>query len=1079
MITRLIKTLGRHSVYAGKLLCAGALLGSVLPASAQLKKVGTGTTSNTSTTYPTPFGNRNAGQKAIYIYRASELVAAGFKPGWISSLSFLVTNTNSSVGHSDLRFYVDSWSGALPTNVPTFTGMTLRWTDKLISYLPVLGYNTFNFSAPYYWNGLDDIAVGTCFWTGSDLFNASVEMTTGLSAGVSRTFVGAATTSLGSGICNGPRAASSADVPSSRPNAYFYMNSDTCKSKPTAGIAKSSTSQFCIFDDSLEVSLSGNSLAYGLSFQWQSATSASGPWTNMGSSSTSVINRKAVQTVSTYYRCIVTCTGAGSSDTSKPVYVPMAPPYNCDCASEATTTGKEKILSVKLGTMLNPTPCGPSMPGYLDFTTGVRAIPATDLEPGTSYTLETKLSSCDGSNSARAVKVFIDFDQSATYEISEMVYANTYSALQPNPQTAIGNFTVPTSAKKGLTTMRIVYSQTTSLSTVTACGKYAQGETQDYPVNILPFGKPTVDGRLTVCEHDSVVMNAYSTADTPVVFTWTGPGGFTGVGPKITFVDADPSISGTYYVTATSKGITSSSRAVIVTVYPKPPIPNVLNANMCQYDPSGKLVTDGKNVLWYNVPVGGFGDTTAPSVPTHTPNTATFYLTQTVNGCVSDRGKVVVNVNLKPPAPIVKSPITYCQLQTPELVAKGENLKWYLDSAGGVASTISPIPPTGFPDSIDYYVSQTINGCESDRARIRVKVYDQPNGLILHTKPYVCQYDTATFYYFGNAPLSDDYKWFSTDGVLVSGGGQGPVVFRFNSDGDKVVNLYVNNGKCATFKLTDTITVRTAPVTEIDTISNICQGDPVVLTIDSGTANIERYDWNFDGGILTSETQNGGPYWLYWNQPGEKTIRLVVWHRTCPSLEIQQKVTVRPLPYAKITTVAKVTDYGKDTTVFYSKLCTKDTMVFTAYKDPSYKYKWYPEVYFTRDTVPVVADRIERAGWIRLDVTDEFGCRKSDSVYINTEPCCEMTFPTAFTPNGDGRNDRFRPMRDGKQTILTFRVANRWGQIVFETVHPDTEGWDGTFGGAVQDMGVYEYFIKYRCSDGQIYEKKGDVTLIR
>jgi gliding motility-associated-like protein len=70
-------------------------------------------------------------------------------------------------------------------------------------------------------------------------------------------------------------------------------------------------------------------------------------------------------------------------------------------------------------------------------------------------------------------------------------------------------------------------------------------------------------------------------------------------------------------------------------------------------------------------------------------------------------------------------------------------------------------------------------------------------------------------------------------------------------------------------------------------------------------------------------------------------------------------------------------------------------------------------------------------------------------------------------------------MRDGRQEITTFRIVNRWGQVVYETADTDAEGWDGTFAGRAQDMGVYQYYIKYRCLDGLFYEMKGDVTLIR
>lgn len=1095
MNTTFIKPMSRHFSLAKKLLCAGALLlSSLTDASAQLIKIGTGSTGNGITAYPSPFGNANFGQKAQYLYTAAELTAAGMKPGWIDSLGFNVLDASATFLHTSLKFYVGSATGtAAPAPAGTSTlatpwqnGLELRFYDPIIAYLPVNGMNSFKFSTPYYWNGTDNIVVGTCFWSGIKTNNASVEWTTGLPTNRSLTYTSSAA-STGIGICDYIGAASTTTT--SRPNAYFSNKFDTCKSAPAAGAAFAtlpSPPDFCLYDDSLILGLSGVSLSNGLSFQWQWSLTPTGPWTNLGAASTTSVSKKAYQTVSTYYRCIVTCVAKALSGTSTSVYVPQSAPYKCDCASASSDNTKEDILSVGLAGLYNLSPCSISAGLYEDYTSGSLKLPPAELEPGTGYSVTMRLGACDGVARNRAVKVFIDYNQDGKYDIinpageKEMVYANTYSAAQPVPQTAVGDFTVPTTALKGLTGMRIVYASASALSDITSCGTYPAGETHDYPIKILNFGKPTVTGRLIVCEHDSVVMNVFSVADTPVVFSWTGPGGFTGIiGPKITFVDADPSLTGTYYVTATSGGRTSSPQAVEVIVYPKPPVPNVLNANMCQYEPDGKLRTDGKNVIWYNVPVGGFGDTNAPVLPTHTPNTATFYLTQTVNGCVSDRGKVVVNVLLKPGPPVVKSPVTYCQLQVPDLAAKGVDLKWYLDSAGGVASTISPIPPTGFPDTMDYYVTQTINGCESDRVRVRVIVYEQPNGIILHTKPNVCQYDTASFTYFGNAPSTYEYKWFTTDATFVSGGGQGPVVFQFNEWGDKIVSLYVNNGKCATSKINDTITVRRAPIAEIDSVYNACINVPVTVTIDTATPNIENYVWNWDGGKLVNETINGGPYGVYWTTPGSKILGLVVYHRGCPSLMINQEVIVRDRPFAKILSRSKVTNYGQDTSVLAGKICSRDTVVFTAFRDSTYKYKWYPEYYFDIDTTHIVSDRMNAPAFVRVDVESMYGCKSSDSVFVNAEACCEMAFPNAFTPNGDKRNDLFRPIRDGRQDIVTFRIVNRWGQTVFESGSTDTEGWDGTFAGKAQDMGVYQYYIKYKCLDGLFYEMKGDVTLIR
>lgn len=1033
---------------------------------------------NDGDTYPTPFGNRNAGQRAQYLYRATDLTSLGAKAGWVSRVSYKVAALNGSGPHADFTLYV---GGTALTSMPASTtpypyiNVPLRYGPR--TQTPVVGMNNFDLDDPYYWNGSESIVVGTCFWNAIDNKNASVEWTTGLSYDCAVTYLANAASTMGTAVCN------TTSVPTlykTRPDPTFRIYSDSCKGKPDAGAAASSVTKFCTLDAPFKVSLKGMGLATGLSFQWQDSNATTGGvWVDMGAPTTTTIGTTVTtQPSATWYRCVVTCTYSGLADTSDKVYVAQAPAYECDCVSTSTDNTQEKVLSVSFNTMFNATPCGVGAGFYSDYTT---AVAPTTLEPGTSYTLTVRVGSCSPANNNRAIKVFIDYNQNSVYEVSELVYANTYSALQPNPQNATGIVTVPTTAKRGRTGMRIVYGQATSLSGISACGTYTYGETQDYSVNILPFGAPTVSGRLEVCQYDSVVMDAFTTADTPYVFNWTGPGGFTGTGPKITFTDADPSLSGTYYVTVTSGAITSSPRAVEVIVHPKPAVPNVLNAKMCQYESENELKTDGKNVIWYNVPVGGFGYTTPPKMNTTTPNTATYYLTQTVNGCVSDRGMVEVQVVIKPPPPIVVSPVSYCQLQDPTLVATGENLKWYLDPIGGVPSVISPIPPTSFPDIISYYVSQTVNGCESDRAKIQVNVFEQPNGIVLQSKKFVCQYDTASFTYFGNAPATYEYKWWSEGGTYLSGGGQGPVRYRFNTPGDQYINLYVNNGDCATFKIVDTITVRPAPTAYITPIDTVCIDVPVTITMDSTTPNLTAYEWDWNGGRMVYETINGGPYGYVWSTPGNKTLTLVVTARECKSLKIQETFNVQDRPNTKIAKVFKIDGQGDSTTLGNKTICSRDTVYFATYFDSTYKYRWSPSYYFDNgtDTSYQVVDRIQFSNYIRVDVTSRFGCKNADSVFVNVEPCCTVLIPNAFTPNGDRLNDRFNPVTTGHQEIVMFRVVNRWGNQVYESANTDDDGWDGTWKGVPQDMGTYNYYLKYKCLDGNTYEMKGDVILIR
>jgi gliding motility-associated-like protein len=85
--------------------------------------------------------------------------------------------------------------------------------------------------------------------------------------------------------------------------------------------------------------------------------------------------------------------------------------------------------------------------------------------------------------------------------------------------------------------------------------------------------------------------------------------------------------------------------------------------------------------------------------------------------------------------------------------------------------------------------------------------------------------------------------------------------------------------------------------------------------------------------------------------------------------------------------------------------------------------------------------------------------------------------PTAFSPNGDGKNDILY-VRGAAIQSMDLLIFNRWGQLVFETTSQDT-GWDGTFNGKPQEMDAYAYVLKVLFIDGTSFEKKGNVTLLR
>lgn len=116
--------------------------------------------------------------------------------------------------------------------------------------------------------------------------------------------------------------------------------------------------------------------------------------------------------------------------------------------------------------------------------------------------------------------------------------------------------------------------------------------------------------------------------------------------------------------------------------------------------------------------------------------------------------------------------------------------------------------------------------------------------------------------------------------------------------------------------------------------------------------------------------------------------------------------------------------------------------------------------------------------YFRVVVTDAIGCTDDDTVFIKVYEGPMYYIPNAFSPNGDGQNDIFRPIPVGMQSTEYFRVFNRYGELMYQT-NKWMEGWDGTLKGKAAASGTYVWMIKGVDKNGRVVEMKGTVILIR
>jgi gliding motility-associated-like protein len=121
---------------------------------------------------------------------------------------------------------------------------------------------------------------------------------------------------------------------------------------------------------------------------------------------------------------------------------------------------------------------------------------------------------------------------------------------------------------------------------------------------------------------------------------------------------------------------------------------------------------------------------------------------------------------------------------------------------------------------------------------------------------------------------------------------------------------------------------------------------------------------------------------------------------------------------------------------------------------------------------------VREPGQYWLEITDSNNCRVRDTLVLKDSICTEdLYMPTAFTPNGDGRNDIFRQSASGSLSEYKLIIYSRWGQKIFNTADP-TKGWDGTYNGNEMPAGTYVWQVSYKQTNG-MFNKKGTVVLIR
>ena len=405
-----------------------------------------------------------------------------------------------------------------------------------------------------------------------------------------------------------------------------------CTGTPAPGNTLSSANPTCP-SVNFNLSLQNPTAGSGVSYQWQSSPNGSS-WTNIGSATNST--HSISQTVTTFYRCNVTC-GANTT-ASNPIQITMNPFTSCYCNSGATSTADEDILNVTVGSLNNTSICGQVGPGpgstaftYNNYTSGAGAPAAPLLGQGSSVPFSLGIGTCGTGNFNNSAAIFIDLNQNGVFDVpSERLYLSAATSLGAHTET--GTLAIPGTATLGITRMRVISAETAPANIV-PCGSVSGGatswgETEDYLVNIVScvagaFSAQPVPASISCGLNTSFSVTASGTA---VTYQWqenisgswnniTNGGVYGGATTNtLTLTGVPPTYNGYQYrcvIVGTCTPSTNSNAATLtVTQPPAPSISPAPPVSMCLGTPIALNITTA----------GGFGTPVVANFSqTHTP----------------------------------------------------------------------------------------------------------------------------------------------------------------------------------------------------------------------------------------------------------------------------------------------------------------------------------------------------------------------------------------------------------------------------------------------------------------------------
>ncbi|OFX46742.1 MAG: hypothetical protein A2046_01160, partial [Bacteroidetes bacterium GWA2_30_7] len=299
--------------------------------------------------------------------------------------------------------------------------------------------------------------------------------------------------------------------------SFTVIATTPCSGTPSPGNTVSTASSVCSGID-FTLSLQNSVAESGITYQWQLSTDNS-TWTNISGATNSTYTTS--QTSEKYYRCVVTCSNSGSSANSTSLYVAINSMTDCYCIPDESNYACNYVW------ITNITTSG----GVSDFNKSSTCASSSYSDFSSSYIasnsqLATTTMSFSSTGSAMAFSVWIDFDNSGSFESSEQVISNDNYGQD---FTFTDNFTIPITAATGTHRMRVRGEIYYYGAPYDACNQLYEGETEDYSFTVIAAvacaGTPnpgnTLSSESMVCSGVNFTLSIQNNvAESGITYQW-------------------------------------------------------------------------------------------------------------------------------------------------------------------------------------------------------------------------------------------------------------------------------------------------------------------------------------------------------------------------------------------------------------------------------------------------------------------------------------------------------------------------------------------------------------------------------